>query len=302
MGAMKQWSMDLRERRGPFQATSGKPLSWADINELTDGGIGTFTFPCPYCGPRIFSSRRFRIDRPSLGFAKWHCFYCGESGELRDDSIDAGREAEARALAGQRQIEKTTRALALWDEAVPIAGTPVIDYLAARGIRDLPPDVDETLRYHPRCPFGSTRQRVMLGLFRDVRSDAPVAVQRTAINPDGAAERMTLGPNARAAIKLWPREGKTLTIGEGIETTLAAALYWKGRPLKPAWAVTVANNILYFPILNWVRRLIILVDNDESGTGQHAANVCAQRWSRLGREVILLQPKHVKDFNDLIKG
>ena len=58
-----------------------------------------------------------------------------------------------------------------------------------------------------------------------------------------------------------------------------------------------------FPVIDGVEQLIVLVDNDESGTGQQAAAECARRWCDAGREVIRLVPsKSGTDFNDLVRA
>ena len=104
-------------------------------------------------------------------------------------------------------------------------------------------------------------------------------------------------------IRLWPQElvGNRLVIGEGIETTLAAAtcITHLGELLQPAWATGCANNMRRFPVIDGVEQLVILADNDASGTGQKAAAECAARWSDAGREVTVLIPPEVgTDFND----
>ena len=106
-------------------------------------------------------------------------------------------------------------------------------------------------------------------------------------------------------IRLWPQEAVSnrLVIGEGIETTLAAAtrITHHGEVLQPAWAIGCAGSMKRFPVIDGVEQLIILVDNDHSGTGQTAAAECARRWSEAGREVIRLIPPNVgSDFNDLV--
>jgi hypothetical protein len=56
-----------------------------------------------------------------------------------------------------------------------------------------------------------------------------------------------------------------------------------------------------FPVLPGIEELILLVDNDESGTGQRAAEVCARRWYDAGRSVIRLMPTKIgTDFNDWV--
>jgi putative DNA primase/helicase len=54
-----------------------------------------------------------------------------------------------------------------------------------------------------------------------------------------------------------------------------------------------------FPTLAGVETLTLLVDHDENGAGQRAAEQCASRWADAGKEVIRLRPGNVGDFNDL---
>jgi hypothetical protein len=57
------------------------------------------------------------------------------------------------------------------------------------------------------------------------------------------------------------------------------------------------------PVLDGVASLTILVDNDESGTGQGAALQCSARWTGIGREVFRLVPRRPgADANDLLAG
>jgi hypothetical protein len=193
------------------------------------------------------------------------------------------------------------RALALWQEAVPIAETIVIRYLARRRILDQALAIDTTvLRFHPLCPFGTVRYPCLLALMRDVRTNEPRAIQRTALGNAGEKiDRMTLGPKSRAAIKLSADEDVTmgLTVGEGLETVLSAMQLG----FSPAWALGDAGNVRAFPVLSGVECLTILVDNDESGTGQQAALECSSRWTSAGREVFRIIPDRCgDDLNDIV--
>ena len=104
-------------------------------------------------------------------------------------------------------------------------------------------------------------------------------------------------------IRLWPEIGQQLVIGEGVETSLAAAtrIKHRGAALRPTWAAGSAGNIQGFPVLSGVSVLKILVDNDVSGTGQRVAIECTNRWTAAGRTVFRLVPKKLgADFNDLV--
>lgn len=288
----------------------GRPLTMEDIDALTGGLVGTSHVRCPYCG--VPGKMNMKIERPTLDAARWVCFYCGQSGEVRAEGpVDRAKEEEARRRAAEldreRKAERQASAMRIWNECVPVRdGDAVSRYLEARGISELPPRIEEVLRAHPACPFGpGTRRPCMVALMRDVLSDEPRAIHRTWVSDDGRAlGKMAMGPIARAAVKLWPLDADNLVIGEGIETVLAAATRLKWRePLRPAWALTVADNITRLPVIERVKRLVILVDNDENGVGPRAANRCAAAWRRVGRDVVLLTPKEKGvDFNDVVRG
>jgi hypothetical protein len=192
-------------------------------------------------------------------------------------------------------------ALRIWSEAMPIAGTIAERYLASRLIVDLQPGIDgAVLRIHPSCPYRGARQPCMIALLRDIFSNEPRAIQRTALSRDGdKIGRAALGPKSGAAIKLTADADVAhhLTIGEGLETTLAGMVLG----YSPAWAVGDAGELAAFPILTGVASLTILVDNDQSGTGQDAALRCSKRWTDGGREVFRFLPRRSgSDANDLL--
>ena len=107
-------------------------------------------------------------------------------------------------------------------------------------------------------------------------------------------------------VQLWPSNGnEQLVVGEGLETTLAAAVHvpYHGTPLTPAWSALTAGGLKCLPVLPGVLRLIMLVDNDENSVGQKAAGHCRQIWTAAGRTVAALVPKHAGwDFNDEVLG
>ena len=210
------------------------------------------------------------------------------------------------------------RAGNLWREAGPIGGTNAASYLKWRHV--LQPALaagDGVLRFHPNCPFGDgTRHPCLLALMRDIHDGQPRAIQRIALpetlmptiqritfsqftEAGGKIARMTLGPKVGTAIKLSPDEIVTqgLAVGEGLETVLAGM----AKGFRPAWALGDASNIEKFPVISGLEALTILVDNDPSGRGQHAALECSRRWTRAGREVLRAIPNHAGyDFNDLL--
>jgi phage/plasmid primase-like uncharacterized protein len=107
-----------------------------------------------------------------------------------------------------------------------------------------------------------------------------------------------LGPSAGGAIKLSSDYvTNELTIGEGIETTLSAMILGFG----PAWSVIDAGGIAKFPAMPWLKRLTIIVDNDENGAGEKAAAECLARWEAAGLNArSLMPPTPGDDFNDIL--
>lgn len=271
---------------------------------------GELVGPCPACGGR---------DRFAVNVARqcWNCRGCARGGDVLDlvKHLDRCTFAEAVAtLAGNgprdlaqvavdrdkrrrdqaaSEARRARRALQLWEQGAPINDTPAETYLRSRRCFGLPGDqLDTAVRWHPRAPFGEREdgtalyQPCLLSLLRNVLTDEPVAVQRTALTLDGRKiERRTLGPKAGAAIKLWPA-GASLTIGEGLETVLSAALNLRHRnqALMPAWACIDTNNLAALPLVPGVQCLTVLTDHDAAGL-KAAADVAA-RWRAAGRKVI----------------
>jgi phage/plasmid primase-like uncharacterized protein len=269
--------------------------------------------PCPTCG----GSDRFAINvRKQI----WNCRQCGVGGDVIKlaqhldgsdfkDAIEtlAGNTASAaRKLTGAnapvkrigRNGEDERRNLdladAIWRATQPL-GPEAIAYFNRRGI-----DIDAVpehggLRFHQR-------HQCIVGRFTTATGNQPRGIWRRPITGE---KPKALGPMAGGVLRLWPDESveQGLVLGEGVETTLAAAtrITHRGTLLQPAWAACSAGNMESFPVLAGIEALTLLVDNDVSGTGQKAAATCAARWSAAGREVTRLTPKHAgDDFNDLV--
>lgn len=195
------------------------------------------------------------------------------------------------------------RARILWQEAISISNTIAAYYLASRKVLTSAACIDRAvLRFHPSCPLGSKRYGCLIALMRDIRSNEPLAIQRTALTPHGQRiERRTLGPKSNTAIKLCPDADVTLglAVGEGVETVLSAVHLG----FTPAWALGDANNLRSFPVLSGIDCLTILVDHDENGTGQRAAIETSKRWTAAGREVLRAIPDICgADFNNVIQS
>ena len=117
---------------------------------------------------------------------------------------------------------------------------------------------DDALRFHPSCPFGGLTYPCMIALFRDIQTNAPKAIHRTALGSGGIKlGRKALGPIGGCAIKLSDDVDveQSLVIGEGVETVLAGMQLG----FRPAWALGSAGAIKSFPVLAGIEALTILV-------------------------------------------
>jgi putative DNA primase/helicase len=252
----------------------------------------------------------------------WHCFGCGEHGGRLDWLTRAEGMTEAEATVAIKDwsgpcrrtpretdaAEKLAYAKAIWTASGPLIGSLAERYLdETRGadLTKLPPDIDRSLRFHPVCVFGSgVFASCLIALMRDPLTDAPVGIQRIALEERSGRvekiERKMLGQ--AGVVKLWPA-GRTLVVGEGLETVLSAAtrIPFEGLALVPAWAAMTKGGITQLPVIDGVKRLIVLADNDSNGAGQAAAVACKQRWQAAGRVVTTLMPDAPdSDFNDVV--
>ena len=108
-----------------------------------------------------------------------------------------------------------------------------------------------------------------------------------------------LGAKKCSAIKLSADEEVTtrLTIGEGIETTIAGML----EGFTPAWALGDASGVGAFPVLAGIESITVLVDNDVAGRA--SASLCSLRWTAAGHEVFRVIPRQRgADMADLAKA
>lgn len=258
----------LQEARAiPIEEVANR-LGLADLKRAGRELVG----PCPVCGGRD----RFGIS-PDRGV--FNCRQCGGGDAIklveliegcdfkaalswlvgeRDLQIDpaeaARRKAAAQAVADQRAARSAKErqyaidaANRIWREGLPARGTPVAEYLAARG---LPADLccmpPACLRFHPALRYTVPSQS---GQGYDVVHTGPamlaeicgpdgvmIGVHRTWIDPsrpkgkalivgsDGAPLQVKkiLGSKKGGAIRLAGSKARTMVMGEGIETTLTA--------------------------------------------------------------------------------
>jgi hypothetical protein len=183
-------------------------------DELARRGFPYWTKPrhndigqsCPICGGKD----RFAVNTKKQVF---NCRVCNAKGDVIDlvQALDGVGYLDAIAtLAGaapiridyniqkqpalvpkQRKEEMPNGtgplALALWRAARDPRGTIVEAYLRSRCL-DLPDEAaGEAIRFHPHCPFGEARHPAMVCLVRNIITNEPQAIHRTALTPDGTA-------------------------------------------------------------------------------------------------------------------
>ena len=297
--------------------TGKRPLDNIPYRDIVHARTGarssTVDIPCPVCAPlhkgelarrKVLRTWSIAGDRISL-----HCARCGIEGYVVPDGDIVRTAVELKAARFDNDDEARKRrnaesAQRIWNEAVHVEGTPGALYFYKRDIDlTLLPDFGG-LRWHPKCPWQDGPTGCVVARFTDAITGEPRGIYRRPIRK-GDKPR-TLGPMAGCVIRLWPDDAVTtgLVLGEGIETTAAAAthLIHRATSLQPAWAAGCAGNMRDFPVLPGIEALTLLVDNDASGTGQEAAEACARRWLAAGREVTRMTPRMLgADFNDIVK-
>lgn len=166
-------------------------------------------------------------------------------------------------------------ALRRWDASGPIAGTLAEKYLASRG-----------LTYNSDAIRFRVNDRTMVALMTDAVTNELTGVHVTYLDRDGRKTGRKMYGRARTAVVRLSADEDVhygLAIGEGIETCLAV-------PFRPVWACLSAGTMAAFPVLRGIECLTIFADNDASGTGLAAANTCAERWHKAGREAFIHIP------------
>jgi hypothetical protein len=208
-------------------------------------------------------------------------------------------EAEEIRPRDENDLSRIAKAQKLWSEGKDPRGTLAEGYLRRHRGLNLPDELaGPVLRFHPECPWRDentgtiVRVPALLAAFRCIDDDDVCAVHRVGLNQDGSKiDRRMLGLVRRGAIK-FDEAADCLTIGEGIETTLA------GRQLgfRPAWALGSVGAISFFPVIDGVRQLTILAEVGKPSAD--AVAICGRRWRRAGKQVRVIMPEIGSDMND----
>lgn len=107
------------------------------------------------------------------------------------------------------------------------------------------------------------------------------------------------GPSLRgSAIELYPLEGDTLGIAEGIETAIAAHML---HPTIPVWSAMNCALLKAFNPPVRVKHLVIFGDRDYNRAGQAAAEQLAHRhYGKVETVSVWLPLKEGDDWNDVL--
>ena len=197
------------------------------------------------------------------------------------------------------KIRREKSARKIWDETLPIDGTPAEIYLHSRAITSWP---NSAVRYH-----ASSNCLV-------VASTSPAknitAIQRVYLTPDGQAKKdedgkkikRSFGPIHNGAVHL-PGTTEALCLAEGPETGLSV---WGGAGIE-TWVGlgSIANINLDNVPLN--RPIIVCRDDDSrNAPSRRGLNKGIRKWKREGRTVLSVTPRHFSradksDFNDTLR-
>lgn len=223
-------------------------------------------------------------------------YVCSKLGWASDWKPDDSKRPD---VTGDDDERRKKYALKLWNDCIDPRGTLAERYLRDYRALSLPDEIAyKTMRFYAGLKYDGKYLPGMVCLLRDIKSDEPVGVHRTFLDRyDGhKIDRRMLGVAKRAAIKLDAEPSGTLTIGEGVETVLAA----REAGFTPAWALGSAGAFASFPILRKVREIRLLLENDP--TNEKCARVCFDRYRNAGRVVHVVRSKVGSDFNDAWKA
>ena len=199
--------------------------------------------PCPVCG----GNDRFAVH-PTKGL--WNCRHCVRGGDaialLRHvegcsfkeavaalGGVDSGRGRRA-PLSAANDDRTLGVAVRIWDQAVAL-GPEAIAYFERRDIDINAVPEHGGLRFHPACPWEGSTRPCVVGRYTAAIGNEQRGLWRRPI--DGGKPK-ALGPTAGCVIRLLPDDAVDvgLVLGEGVETSLAAATRIEHRDtlLQPA--------------------------------------------------------------------
>jgi hypothetical protein len=303
------------DKAAPLYSDVIAALDGTDI-VLRDYSERAHRVPCPHCdkGPRDGAlAVKITPDR-----VLWFCHRCGTKGgrffgESGRDQVGYTPEVDNRVLDihGRRQWHWLCQTITADDAcgryligrrcALPGEKAKFIDndtlgpgtHLAFNPCHDgfweqADPDRWRS-RYNPA---------VMIGLITDTLTGTPLSLHHTTLlNGGGRGQRRYLADHRKkgGVVRLDALVDEELVIGEGIETCLAyKALY----PEKSVWCCLDAGNVGDFPIIGGLKRLTVLVDNDDAGL--KAYDRVTERYTGITVKPVMSDVPG-EDFNDWLR-
>ena len=308
-------------RLGPSSSSSGLLLDLDTIRrDYPLPSVAGASVKLRPAGRELIGCCPFHADRsPSFtifgGGQRFHCFGCGESGDVIDfvrkahgvglreaaDMLTGGNLPVVAVPAPPERPERDTQAeaLAIWRNASSIRDTPAQTYLAGRGITTRLP---ESLRF-ARLKYGARGREYpcLVALVASVDNKA-TGIQRTYLTEHGRKAdvpkvKLSLGNVLGGAIRLAPAAA-VLTVCEGLEDGLSL----QQETGMACWVAAGASMLPGMRLPVGCNDVIIGADTDE--TGEREAQKAATAFTEQGRRVRIIRPLDgCKDFNEeLQKG
>lgn len=248
------------------------------------------------------------------GDQRWHCFGCGEGGDVLDfvrKLHGVGLRDAAGMLTGSNlpvvampRLEQPTdadrdtirEAVEIWRNSYAIGGTPAERYLRNRGITIRLPDClrFSMLRFGRRGPLPAL---VALVAGPD---DQPCGIQRIFLTDDGRKANLpdgkvkfSLGRIRGGAIRLTPGAVSGMILSGSVEDGLSL-MEIEGRGV---WAAPGEEMLAGMMLPEPVRSVVIGADADEAG--YRFAAKARDKFMSEGRMVRVIVPMNgAKDFNE----
>lgn len=275
---------------------------------------------CPFHKEKTPS---FRIE-PSRG--TFHCFGCGVHGTAIDwvmktenlGFVDAVNRLKENCFASASTFrpakwaptpvedrEGFKRALKIWDDSLPVAGTLVEAYLRARGIRGR---LTGEIRYAPALYHSDLKDKFPAMVARYSDNAGFAGVQRTYLDHTLPAkadiqprfQKKCLGAMGVACVRLG-EPNELLGLAEGIETALSAKDLYR----MPVWATLGSVRLSKVEIPEGVTHVHIF--GDPKAQERDAAFKACDEWEGRGISCEVIFPEsHFRqtgdgDFNDVVQ-
>jgi hypothetical protein len=222
----------------------------------------------------------------------------GSEGDPESEEEHKSREA-AEAIERKRRVDE---ALDIWRNGLPYKGTIADTYCCSRLLLEH----SAALRFVPALHHKLEKRSfpALIGLVEH-QDDGVVGIHCIFLEPlDPSAKpaadkrKLSYGPVGGGAIRLFPIEGDTLSIGEGVEDCIA---FYQAHKI-PAWCTPTAAGVKGFvpPTLDQVTRIILIEDQDP--VGRQAVAEKAAELAHRGYEIQIARPLKGKDPNEVLRA